>query len=78
MYSPANVPDDPNKLAAFLRLELQRIAEAGAEGIVYLTPQNAAPAKPRDGQVVKADGTNWNPGGGNGVYAYYAGAWNKL
>lgn len=43
-----------------------------------LTQWNAAPAKPFSGMVVYADGTNWNPGAGEGIYAYYAAAWNKL
>lgn len=39
---------------------------------------NAAPEKPREGMIRGADGTNWNPGGGQGIYAYYGGAWVKL
>jgi len=31
-----------------------------------------------DGLTVFADGTNWNPGSGQGIYTYYASAWNKL
>lgn len=36
------------------------------------------PKKPREGMIVAADGTNWNPGGGKGVYAYLGTAWVKL
>lgn len=39
---------------------------------------NVAPAKPREGMITGADGTNWNPGAGKGVYAYYTGAWHFL
>jgi len=45
---------------------------------VKLAQLNAAPARYQDGMIVYADGTNWNPGGGQGIYARYAGAWNKL
>jgi len=46
---------------------------------IYLDQQNAAPARPQDGQIAYADGTNWNPGGGGqGIYCYYGGAWNRL
>lgn len=45
---------------------------------LLLKPLNAAPSKKREGMIVFADGTNWNPGTGKGVYAYYSGAWNKL
>lgn len=61
--------------------ELQRIAELARKPdveAVFLAKLNAAPAKYKDGMVVYADGTNWNPGGGEGVYCRYGGAWNKL
>lgn len=36
------------------------------------------PTKVREGLTVGADGTDWNPGAGEGVYTYYAAAWHKL
>jgi hypothetical protein len=39
---------------------------------------HVAPAKPREGMLVYADGTDWNPGSGAGYYVYYAGAWHPL
>lgn len=39
---------------------------------------NKEPTKRRNGMVVLADGTNWNPGSGAGYYGYNAGAWVKL
>ena len=39
---------------------------------------NVAPVKYFDGMMVMADGTNWDPGSGEGVYVYYNSAWNKL
>lgn len=36
---------------------------------------NAAPAKPQTGQIVFADGTNWNPNSGRGLYYYDSGSW---
>lgn len=36
------------------------------------------PDKKRDGTMVGADGTDWNPGSGEGVYVYYNAVWNKL
>jgi hypothetical protein len=35
---------------------------------------NAEPDKPQVGQIVFADGTNWNPGSGRGLY-YYDSSW---
>ena len=37
-----------------------------------------APEKPFVGMICLADGTNWNPSGGAGVYCYHSGQWNKL
>lgn len=42
-----------------------------------LTQLTAEPAT-ADGVVAYADGTTWNPGSGEGVYAYYNSTWNKL
>jgi hypothetical protein len=36
------------------------------------------PVKPREGLLVYADGTHWNPGSGAGYYVYYAGAWHPM
>ena len=80
-YIPGNAPNDAADLAAFLRLELAKIAQAldTQDASLSLETLYAAPKKYRDGTIVKADGTTWSPGGlGAGVYCYYAGAWNKL
>lgn len=34
---------------------------------------NVEPDKPRTGQSYYADGTNWNPGSGEGLYIYKSG-----
>lgn len=49
-----------------------------AQPLMMLKVLSVAPPKPRDGMVVFADGTNWNPGAGAGVYARVGGAWAKL
>jgi ABC-type sulfate/molybdate transport systems ATPase subunit len=62
-------------------VELRRLADVLSNltmDSVFLTQLNAEPAKYADGMVVYADGTNWNPGSGEGVYARYNSAWNKL
>lgn len=46
---------------------------------VILQKQTTAPSNPVSGMVAYADGVGWNPGaGGEGIYAYYSGTWNKL
>lgn len=61
--------------------ELQNIAEAlqTPNQALYLGMLYKAPVKPRDGMIVLADGSLWNPSGaGAGFYGYYAGSWKKL
>lgn len=45
---------------------------------VTLKKLYAPPNKLFDGLIAFADGTSWNPGGGQGAYIYYAASWNKL
>jgi len=59
--------------------ELERVLGQPTFPFLFLETLNAAPGKPQDGMIAKADGVNWNPGGGGaGVYCYYAAAWNRL
>lgn len=37
---------------------------------VQLVEQHSAPAKPISGGLYFADGTDWDPGSGRGIYAY--------
>lgn len=80
-YQPLQPPStsDPT-LTTFLIDELANIA-AALEGVesILLTVLHVEPAKPRDGMIVLADGTDFNPGaGGAGFYGRSAGAWVKL
>lgn len=75
-YSPGIVPTESEALRTFLVDELRTISEAMSTPIIEF--RNVAPAKPREGMLYGADGTNWNPGSGQGVYCYYGGAWTKL
>ena len=79
LYIPAEVPGeyDPD----FFRVEFMRIAEfLSAQELpnVLLLPQAQAPEKVYTGLVVNANGTDWDPGSGAGLYEYVGGAWNKL
>jgi len=64
------IPDDKDTLIAFLRNELARLQQALNEAQPEYTFQvrNVAPTKTWAGMSVYADGTNWNPGSGQGVY----------
>lgn len=80
MYSPSAVPTDSGELSAYLGSELRRLAQSLNEPVAFaqIEMSYAAPAKVRDGMVVLADGTSWNPGSGAGFYGYRAGAWRFL
>ena len=39
---------------------------------------HSAPSKLREPTFRVVDGTDWNPGSGQGVYVYLGGAWTKL
>jgi len=78
-YAPAPVPQDPELLPQYLQTELLKlksvirsVIEGGVE--VYHT----APDRVWDGRMVLADGSDWDPGYGEGVYVYYAGDWQLL
>lgn len=44
----------------------------------YFKPYPAAPTDPKIGQVAYADGTNWDPGSGEGLYLYKSAGWTFI
>lgn len=79
IYGPGPVPTRPEALPAYVATELERIALAVgtlAAGRIELSYR--APDKPREGDIRLADGTEWDPGAGQGIYAWYSGSWHKL
>lgn len=78
-YAPGIPPQNAAEMQRFLRDELQKISFAiQALALGHLDQTNVAPAKPANGDIRLADGTNWNPGSGQGVYCYYGAAWHLL
>ena len=73
-YVPGFIPDD------MVRREFEKIANALETTDERLTLKKlyAAPQKFREGTIVLADGSAWNPGSGAGFYGYHSGTWNKL
>lgn len=78
-YQPEDPPADPSQLRVYLIREFAKMkvaldaVAAGYDPIVY-----AEPAKPREGMRRFADGVQWNPGLGKGLYLYSGTAWVKL
>lgn len=78
-YIPGLIPDDSKAIPRFLAEELRKLASVVNLGLVKEVEfLHVAPAKPREGDICGADGVDWNPGGGKGVYTYYSATWNKL
>jgi len=79
MYQPIFPPEEFD--AEFLYRELLRISDNLAyleTTRVRIVPSANEPARRREGDIANADGTNWDPGGGAGLYQYLSGAWVKL
>ena len=67
------------EVAEFIFNEFHKIAAAFlGVGNVLLEELNAEPGKPREGMVVLADGSNWNPGSGAGFYGFRDSTWKLL
>lgn len=73
-YTPGLIAD-PKLCEEFLKIAQ---AMETADQFLFLDTLYAAPKKYREGMIVKADGSTWNPGSGAGVYCYRAGAWRFL
>ena len=74
-YTPYAPTNDPNALW----LEFQRIAitlNAIMDG--HIEREHIAPDNPQEGDFRFADGVDWNPGSGKGLYFYKDNAWNFI
>lgn len=80
VYGVNTPPRDPEQLGAWAYQELNRIANVSREPkeSLKLVPIHAEPHKMDNGDIVYADGTNWNPGSGAGFYGRESGIWIKL
>jgi hypothetical protein len=78
-YSPRPVPQltgDAGNLALWIAEELRNVARSFQESEqVQHTILYEEPPRPREGLVVVADGTAWNPGQGAGQYTFINGVW---
>lgn len=75
-YSPSPPPDQETfgwTWEEFLKLQNELI-QPDVDGIVFFV-RNVAPQKYKEGLVVYADGTNWNPGSGKGLYIRKTSSW---
>jgi hypothetical protein len=78
-HEPAGTPKTVEDLARYVEKEFTRLAvDIEVAENVELVELHAEPTRPRNGLVVLADGTNWDPGSGAGYYGYHNAAWTFL
>lgn len=80
-FTPVPQPGQPSWMNKYF----QTIAESFSRirNTFVFEPVNTEPVRKYDGLTTFADGTNWNPGAGRGIYYWdstsgAAGAWLKL
>jgi|TARA_R100000278_G_C5455814_1_gene159076 hypothetical protein len=79
-YSPNPVPSDPEDLPRYIFEELLKLQGALEENpTTFIEVKNATPGRKKQGDIVYADGTNFDPGSGEGIYfVNAAGNYTKL
>lgn len=80
-YTPEPIPifDDLTLFREWLAREFSRIsATFDAVESIDLSTLSMPVSKPQEGMIILADGINFNPGAGAGVYAYIGSKWVKL
>ncbi len=79
--SPSTAPAEPTAFQRWVIDELRHISDAFSEidtNTWVLKEWNVEPDKLYDGLIIFADGSNFDPGSGQGFYGYYAAAWHFL
>jgi len=75
-YRPGQaIPSDLPSLIRYVLTELRRISSAISTVSNPVPTLNVEPEKLIEGTMAIADGTDWDPGSGNGLYIYMNAAW---
>jgi hypothetical protein len=80
-YQPSPLPINQENLGLYLTTELKRLGDILFNQATFrLERTHTAPTRPRGGDIRYADGTNWDPGSGEGIYFYKesTSAWVQL
>lgn len=80
-YEPGPLPLDQEDLGIYVVTELKRLANTILnQSHLRVERIHAEPERPRGGDIVYADGTDWDPGSGEGIYFFdeTTQAWVKL
>ncbi len=67
------------QMVAWLLQELNKVRQVlNGKQDAEVRFRASPPERVREGLIAAADGVNWNPGAGKGLYLYTAGTWQKL
>ena len=79
-YQPGPLPLDNEDLGIYVIDELKRLGNILFNQATFrLERTHIPPDKPRGGDIRYADGTDWNPGSGEGIYFFNnSGTWTQL
>tara|TARA_R100000329_G_scaffold95469_1_gene79351 strand:+ start:1024 stop:1284 length:261 start_codon:yes stop_codon:yes gene_type:complete len=79
-YIPNPVPANPDDLPRYIFEEFLKLQNALSENpTTFIEVKNVTPEKKKQGDIVYADGTNFDPGSGEGIYfVNAAGNYTKL
>lgn len=75
-YVPNPVPANTEDLPRYIFEEFIKLQGALQENpTTFIEVKNVAPSRVKQGDIAYADGTNWNPGQGEGLYLYDGTNW---
>lgn len=74
----AKRPYESGPFERYVDQELESISVVTEQLLPQQVRFLAAEPRAREGLIVGADGSNWDPGSGQGLYIYYGAAWHKL
>ena len=78
-YEPGPLPENVEDLGGYVVSELKRLGDILLnQSLIRIDRIHTEPSKPRTGDIRYADGTDWNPGSGEGVYFYNGTLWVNL
>lgn len=75
-YVPTVTPNTSEELPTYVKKELNELsAVVNNQADGHIDPVHVAPNKPREGNIRYADGSDWNPGQGKGLYHFDGTVW---
>ena len=75
LYEPGQLPEEAEDLGMYVVTELKRLGNTLFNQATFrLERMHVEPSRPREGDMRYADGTDWNPGSGEGIYYYKKGS----